>query len=110
MRAALFIESLSESAGTPASARFSLIKLSKVSAPELEASPLGFGLGVGVFSFGAGVAVAFGFGVAVAFGFGAAVAFGAFVGAFVGSVDGLSVEPAPGVVSPSEEEVESDGT
>lgn len=115
MRAALFIESLSESAGTPASARFSLIKLSKVSAPELEASPLGFGCGfgvgvfsfgtgVGVFSFGAGVAVAFGFGVAVAFGFGVAVAFGALVGL----PDGVSVEPVPGVVSAPEGAVESE--
>ncbi len=109
MRAALFIESLRERGATPASARFSLIKLSKVSAPELDASPLGFGFGAGVaVACGAGVAVAFGAGVAVAFGFGVAVAFGAFVGAFVGSVDGLSVEPAPGVVSAPEGAVESE--
>ncbi len=93
--------------------RSALTRLKNSSAPELEASPLGFGFGVGVFSFGtgvgvfslgAGVAVAFGFGVAVAFGFGVAVAFGALVGL----PDDVSVVPAPGVVSAPEGAVESE--
>lgn len=121
VRAPLFKLLSKERGESPLLARSALTRFKKSSAPELEASPLGFGfvVGVGVFSFGTGVGVfSLGAGVAVAFGFGVSVALeGAFVGALVGSLDGAFVgllgafvAPDGGVVSSPGTDVESDGS